>query len=113
MERFRLAKNTFCNDLVEMGQVPARAVEEEAHNLMEQGVNWEAFRIFTNRAEKTINAWQNIHAAKISGKQIEPGTSCQTVIRGRHLVDETRTVALFPRHSAIHHMGETFSVFSG
>ncbi|WP_321401755.1 hypothetical protein [Maridesulfovibrio sp.] len=73
---------------VKMRETAARAVEKETEKLLEQLIDWCAFGILAHGAEETIDVWVHINNATAASKEVESGSTCQTVVRDLDIVDE-------------------------
>jgi hypothetical protein len=73
---------------IEVGQVSTGAVEEEAEHLLEKLIDGRALGVFAHGTEKTVDVGEKVNATKVASKEVEPGPTCQTVVRDLDIVDE-------------------------
>jgi hypothetical protein len=73
---------------IEVGQVSAGAVEEEAEHLLEKLIDGRAFGVLAHGAEKAVDVGEKTNATNVASKEVEPGPACQTVVRDLDIVDE-------------------------
>jgi hypothetical protein len=66
---------------VEVDQVPARAVEEEAERLLEQLRGRQSLRVLANRAEHPPQFGENPDASQVAGEEGEARATRQPILR--------------------------------
>jgi hypothetical protein len=57
-------------------------------------------------AEKPVQMWKKVDSVKVADEKIQASPARQAVTCDLDIVDGTRTVDSFTRHSALHHLGE-------
>lgn len=96
-----------CSQGVEIGQMPARAVEKEAEHLLEQLINGRTLGVFAHGTEEPVEMREQVDATQVANEGIEPGTAGQAVVGDLDIVDEICFGDVALGHPALHHMGET------
>jgi hypothetical protein len=95
---------------IEMSQVAAGTVEEEAEHLLEKLLNGRALGMLAHGTEKTVDVWEEVNTAQVADEEVEPGAARQAIARDLDIIDEFCFFGFAIGHPALHHMGEMIFV---
>jgi hypothetical protein len=73
---------------IEVGQMTARAVKEEAEHLLEQLVDRRALGVLAHGAEETVEMRQKVDASEVASEEVEACPTRQAVVCDLDIVDE-------------------------